>query len=107
MNDSPIKRAAELLLKGAQMLNQPCPICISPIYKLPDSTLFCTTCDKKLIYEKDNALTNKTQTNTKINNPILNKIKELTNMLEQEKDLAKIVEIADTIKKLEMIDSSG
>ena len=37
----PVKRAAELLKEGAVMLQETCPICGSPLYKLKDGRIVC------------------------------------------------------------------
>ena len=53
MKDDPIKKAADLLLKGERMLEISCPVCNDPIYQLKDKSMFCVTCDKKVVREED------------------------------------------------------
>ena len=104
-NDS-VKLGAKLLLEGAKMLNTPCPICRNPIYQLRDQRLYCVTCVKEVV--RENTAESKTGDTTQISNdtsmdPIAAKIAQLSSMLDKENDPLKIVEIADTIKKLQQI----
>ena len=94
------KRAAELLLKGAKMLNIACPICNDPIYELKDGELFCSTCQKNIV--RENSHKNKVEEKIKTNfHPIIqNKVNELLLTLEEEQDLAKITEIVNILEKL-------
>jgi len=107
-NDS-VKLGAKLLLEGAKMLNTPCPICRSPIYQLRDQKLYCTTCVKEVVRENASEpnIMDTNQVSADISkDPIAAKIAQLSSMLDKENDPAKIVEIADTIKKLQQIQNN-
>jgi UPF0148 protein len=51
--DAPIKRMAELLLKGATLTDLSCPVCSSPLFRLQNGTLWCAKDEKKVIIVKD------------------------------------------------------
>lgn len=94
------KRAAELLLKGAKMLNIACPICNDPIYELKEGDLFCSTCQKNII--KSNTFQDADDTNIKTeNHPIIQKkIQELLLVLQDETNISKLTEIVNLLENL-------
>ena len=111
MSDDVTKRAAQLLLKGAKMLQIACPICHQPIYQLQDSTMLCVQCDRNVEFATSEyvPITSSQQKITKeliSDNPIQQKIEQLSLLLQAETDPQKIVEYAETIRKLEQIKQS-
>ncbi len=114
-DEESLQRGAKLLLEGATLGMEHCPQCKMPIYILRDKTLYCATCDVKLVKEedlkkKDNdekvRADNKKPTKRKTASPIQAKIDQLAKQLEEETDPEKMVELAETIKKLENIRDS-
>ena len=110
MDDEVTKKGAKLLLEGAKMLATPCPICHNPIYQLQNSQLICVKCNRMV--EIVSKAPTKTPTQLEIprqivankeNTAINLKIDQLTKQLLEETDPKKIIEIAETIKKLEQI----
>ncbi|MEM2739653.1 MAG: Sjogren's syndrome/scleroderma autoantigen 1 family protein [Candidatus Bathyarchaeia archaeon] len=51
MRDADFKRMAELLKLGASMLNESCPECKVPLFKLKED-VFCPLCNRKFILVK-------------------------------------------------------
>ncbi|MCS7097396.1 MAG: hypothetical protein NZ922_00200 [Candidatus Methanomethyliaceae archaeon] len=47
-----IKRSAELLRLGATMLNEVCPDCKIPLFKLKGGEILCPSCNRKVIFVK-------------------------------------------------------
>jgi UPF0148 protein len=103
MNDEEkTKKAAELLLQGAAMLQISCPQCNDPIYRRRDGQMFCVNCQSIIMYEKDSSKhDNEPRTQNDTSDPIQAKIEKLAAQLDQEDDPEKIVKIAETIKKLQ------
>ncbi|MFX1250388.1 MAG: Sjogren's syndrome/scleroderma autoantigen 1 family protein [Promethearchaeota archaeon] len=46
-----VREMSQLLLKGATMLQESCPDCKVPLFKLKDR-IFCPSCKKKVIFAK-------------------------------------------------------
>ncbi|HSA98379.1 MAG TPA: Sjogren's syndrome/scleroderma autoantigen 1 family protein [Candidatus Nitrosotenuis sp.] len=111
MSDDLRKKAAEMLLRGATLLAEPCPYC-KGVRIMKDGIALCVNCgkepDKSKIDQK--SISENTERTTK--SPVLislkNKLEELTKDLESEKDhekqqqiLKSINSLIDTIDKLE------
>jgi UPF0148 protein len=99
-SDDVIAKAAELLLQGSIMLNIACPICREPIYQLKDKSMYCVKCDKPVVRQVENEKKVGQNQSTQVD-PIAQKISQLTRQLERETDHEKIVQLANTIKKLQ------
>lgn len=97
-NDA-IKRAAQLLLDGATMIQDSCPKCHSPLYRMKNGSLFCATCNLPVVTAEEQQQ-KKLQEKQEDINPIQAKIDQLGEQLLTETDLTKVKEIAATIKEL-------
>ncbi len=53
LEDEDYKKMAELLRKGATMLNLACPACNSPLFKYKTDDVFCPVCNKKVVVVKE------------------------------------------------------
>ncbi len=51
--DEVVKRMAELLKSGATMLNDSCPYCHVPLFKLKSGDIICPSCGRRIIYVKE------------------------------------------------------
>ncbi|MFX0093360.1 MAG: Sjogren's syndrome/scleroderma autoantigen 1 family protein [Candidatus Hodarchaeota archaeon] len=58
--DAQVRQMSQLLLKGATMLQESCPDCNVPLFKLDDQ-IFCPNCKKKAIFAKSDAEAEKIQ----------------------------------------------
>ncbi len=112
--DISLQRGAKLLLEGATLAMDHCPQCKMPIYILRDKTLYCATCDVKLVREKEpeqgndpSSKDSNTEKKVKVaQSPIQEKIDSLAEQLKHETDPERMVELAETIKRLEKIRDS-
>jgi UPF0148 protein len=52
MSDESIKRMADLLRSGAAMLEEACPQCGSPLFKLSSGEVYCANCNRKVVIVK-------------------------------------------------------
>ena len=100
--DETMRRASELLLAGATMLQIACPQCHDPIYKLRDGTMECAQCMQQVFFERELSDSQKKEIGNR-DNPIRRKIDALSSQLEKEEDPDKIIKLAETIKKLKDI----
>ncbi|RMG37580.1 MAG: hypothetical protein D6732_06495 [Methanobacteriota archaeon] len=116
-SDESLQRGAKLLLEGATLGMEHCPQCKMPIYILRDKTMYCATCDVKLVKEEDLNKENEEktelhpvqhgkQTRNSSKSLIQAKIDQLSEQLQHENDPDKMIELAETIKKLEKIRDS-
>lgn len=93
------KKAAEMLLKGATLLSEPCPYC-SGVRVMKEGHALCISCgrepEKKEIPVKDEQPTEKTDLEITLGK----KLSELTKELEQEVNHEKQQEILRSINSL-------
>jgi UPF0148 protein len=95
-----MKQMAELLRKGATMLNETCPECNTPLFKLRDGSLVCPMCNKPVVVVPADADTDGMAQQGSIDQTLMNKIKEIQSLLEKEKEPAKINALLDTLVRL-------
>ncbi len=95
------KKAVEMLLKGARLLSDPCPYC-KGVRVMKDGNAFCVNCGRE---GKEEILldTKKTKDETKEFLPqdqLDQKLKELTDELQKEKDHVKQQQILKSINEI-------
>ncbi len=100
LTEGSVKQMAELLRKGATMLSETCPECNTPLFKLQDGSLVCPMCNKPVVVVSANADTEGMAQQGSIDQTLMNKIKEIQGMLEQEKDPTRINTLLETLMKL-------
>ena len=92
------KKAAEMLLKGATLLSEPCPYC-SGVRVMKEGHALCINCGREP--EKKEAFEVKQQTEkTRLEITLERKLSELTRELEQETNHEKQQEILRSINSL-------
>ena len=106
--DVPIKRMAELLLKGATLTDLSCPVCFSPLFRLQDGTLWCGIDEKKVIIVKEGQETPKqgAPTNTaydKVETTLMSKVNEIQSKIETTQDIDELQKL--TLALNELLDS--
>lgn len=109
------KRMAELLKSGATMLNDYCPDCKVPLFKLRSGDIICPSCNRKVIYVKEGEEF-KVESMLILNDlkkTIIGKLQELKISIAIEKDIRTLLEqsellikLLDSLKKLEEIEKS-
>lgn len=90
------KKAAEMLLKGATLLKEPCPYC-NGVRVMKDGNAFCVNCGKEPEKKSETQIEQKTLEPIKI---LEKKMQELTAQLEKETDAGKQQEILKSINML-------
>jgi UPF0148 protein len=97
------KRAAEMLLKGATLLAEPCPYC-NGVRIMKDGNALCVNCGKEPDLNKvDQETISENQNSEKPSSVLVslkNKLEELTKELESEKDHEKQQQILKSINSL-------
>ena len=92
------KKAVEMLLKGATLVSEPCPYC-KGVRIIKDGNALCVNCGKEATEKKvesESAETNELGTIDKLDQ----KIKELTEDLQKEKDLSKQKQILISLNEI-------
>ena len=95
------KKAVEMLLKGATLVGEPCPYC-KGVRVMKDGSALCITCGKEAKDEKVESILSQSPQKTE-NVPIDNldqKIKNLTEDLQHEKDFEKQKQILNTLNEI-------
>lgn len=97
------KKAAEMLLKGATLLAEPCPYC-KGVRIMKDGNALCVNCGKEPDKSKIDPDTSSEKPNHEKPSSVLvslkNKLEELTKELESEKDHEKQLQILRSINSL-------
>jgi len=97
------KKAAEMLLKGATLLAEPCPYCRG-VRIMKDGNALCVNCGKEPDADKTAQKTVSENPSSKKPSSVLislkNKLEELTKELESEKDSEKQQQILKSINSL-------
>ncbi len=97
------KKAAEMLLKGATLLAEPCPYC-NGVRIMKDGNALCVNCGKEPDLNKiDQVMLTDNRDSVKPSSVLIslkNKLEELTKELESEKDHGKQQEILKSINSL-------
>ena len=95
------KKAVEMLLKGATLVSDPCPYC-KGVRIMKDGSALCVTCGKEAQKDQVETISSKTEqksANTTTDN-LDQKIKDLTEELQKEKDYEKQKQILSTINEI-------
>ena len=103
MSEDLRKKAAEMLLKGATLLAEPCPYC-KGVRIMKDGNALCVNCGKepdKSKIDQEIALENSSHKKpSSVLISLKNKLEELTKELESEKDHEKQQQILKSINSL-------
>ena len=94
-----IKRMADVLRQGGAMLQDVCPECGSPLFKIKGD-VWCINCHKRAIIAKGEAPTSNLTDKTELNNveqTILEKIRESGQQIRMETDPLKLKELASLL----------
>ena len=98
MGNSLTKKAAEMLLKGATLLSEPCPYC-SGVRVMKEGHALCIGCgkepEKRVIPEKEPQ-----EPKSQLENILELKLQKLSKDLEQEEDHKKQQEILQSIRSI-------
>jgi len=105
--DTPIKRMAELLRRGATLTDLSCPVCSSPLFRLQDGTLWCAKDEKKVIVVKEGEEPPKQVAPPPTNSPydkveatLLAKVQDLQGKIEKTQDIDEIQKLTTALSEL-------
>ncbi len=96
-DDSPIKKMAELLRRGATMLAESCPQCGSPLLKVGDD-IYCATCDRRIIIVDSDEEVETQAVKVlipQLRETLIRKLSSLTSVLEDETDPESLTKLAN------------
>ncbi len=96
-----VQKMANLLRKGATMLQETCPIHNVPLFKLKTGEIVCPACGKRVIILKEGEEHKEVQVRTALGmeQVLFEKLRYLTYMLSEEKEPEKIREILVAINE--------
>jgi len=98
-----LKRMADMLKQGATMLDLQCPACSSPLFRLRSGEIWCVNCQKRVIVvrEGERLLTAASDILlSSLEETILEKLRELDQMMRAEKDPARLGELGSVLSNL-------
>ncbi len=105
--DNPIKRMANLLRQGATLTDLSCPVCASPLFRLPDGTLWCEKDEKKVVIVKEGQEPPKQamppQANTtydKLEATLMAKVADIQAKIEQTQDVDELQKLTVALSEL-------
>jgi UPF0148 protein len=95
-----VKRMADLLRSGATMLQETCPVCATPLFRLGKDT-FCPKCNRPVAIVKsaeEEVRLASQQVLDNLDQAILEKIAELNAAIKSEHGLAPLRELGEAVK---------
>ncbi|TSA43565.1 hypothetical protein D4R54_00415 [archaeon] len=95
-----VKRMADLLRSGATMLQETCPVCATPLFRLGKDT-FCPKCNRPVAIVKsaeEEVRLASQQVLDNLDQAILEKIAELNATIKNEHGLAPLRELGEAVK---------
>jgi UPF0148 protein len=95
-----VKRMADLLRSGATMLQETCPVCATPLFRLGKDT-FCPKCNRPVAIVKSAEEEVKLASQQVLDNldqAILEKIAELNAAIKNEHGLTPLRELGEAVK---------
>lgn len=99
MSDPLQKKAAEMLLKGATLLAEPCPYC-KGVRVMKDGNAFCVSCGKQPDAEKMSHVSGTPNPTGSVLETLGKKLEQLTKELEVESDHEKQQQILKSMNAL-------
>jgi len=95
-----VKRMADLLRSGAAMLQETCPVCATPLFRLGKDT-FCPKCNRPVAIVKsveEEVRVASQQVLDNLEQVTLQKIAELNTAIKNEHGLAPLRELGEAVK---------
>lgn len=106
LENTPIKRMANLLRQGAILTDLSCPVCSSPLFRLKDGTLWCAKDEKKVIIVKEGEEPPKPTPNQgnaaydKLEATLLAKVNDIQSKIEKTEDVDKLQKLSLALSEL-------
>ncbi|MCW4045369.1 MAG: hypothetical protein NWE94_07635 [Candidatus Bathyarchaeota archaeon] len=100
--DASIKRMADLLRQGTTLTELACPVCVSPLFRLKDGTLWCAKCEKKVVIVKEGEEAEKSAgaAMDKLEATLLAKVQEMQSKIEQTEDVDELQKLSAALSEL-------
>ncbi len=101
--NTPIKRMAELLRKGATLTDLSCPVCASPLFRMKDGTLWCAKDEKKVIIVKEGEQAPQPPATTaydKLEVTLLAKIQDIQDKIEKTENPDELQKLSNVLSEL-------
>lgn len=95
-----LKKMAEILKSGATMLQEACPQCLSPLFKLASGEIYCARCDRRVVIVKgEEAAPQAAQpaTLSSLEKTILKKLSDIEDQINRGKDSRELQPIVTLI----------
>jgi UPF0148 protein len=93
-----IKRMADLLKSGATMLENHCPVCSSPLFRINEE-IWCPKCNKRVVIvdESDSSLPTPISALNHLEHVLLFKIQEISEHISNETDTKKLSQASELV----------
>ena len=101
--DKPIKRMAEMLLKGATLTDLSCPACGSPLFRVKDGTLWCAQDEKKVIIVKEGEEEPKASSNSsydKLESMLISKVEQIQDKIQKTDNVDELQKLSTALSEL-------
>jgi UPF0148 protein len=100
--DKPIKRMAEMLLKGATLTDLSCPACGSPLFRLKDGTLWCAQDERKVIVVKEGEEPKVTGNSTydRLEATLVSKVQQIQDRIESTENVDELQKLSVALSEL-------
>jgi len=98
-----LKRMADALKQGAIMLDLQCPVCASPLFRLRSGEIWCVNCQKRVVIVKEGQDVLSAASDIllgSLEETLLMKLRELDQMLREEKDPQRLGELGLLLSRL-------
>jgi len=103
VNDTSIKRMADLLRQGATLTDLSCPVCAAPLFRLKDGILWCGNDEKKVVIVRDSEETEKAtgaSAMDTLETSLLSKVTELQVKIQQTDNVEELQKITMALSDL-------
>ena len=98
-----LRRMADMLRRGAVMLNLQCPACSSPLFRLRSGEIWCARCQKRVVVVEegqDETVATSDILLGSLEQTLLRKLGELDKMMREEEDLSRLRELSSLLSGL-------
>jgi UPF0148 protein len=90
---------ADWLRKGATMLSESCPVCVSPLFKIGNE-VWCPKCNKRVVIVKEEEEIEEVTRPLLLSNiekVLLTKVQDAVNQMKDEKDYEKLYQLSKVL----------
>ena len=103
-DNTAIKRMADLLRHGATLTDLSCPVCVSPLFRLQDGTLWCAKDEKKVVIvregEEETAKPASSTPYDKLEATLQTKILDIQQKIEKTENVEELQKLTNALSEL-------